>query len=102
MVLIILLTVRLRNSVDQSQIMHSAASDQGLRNLPGVSRSISGSKLFIVFDVITAHAPVSTQSSNSVVHCIQITAIVNFVYYFIKAFVVRTHLNCIDLSMRLK
>ena len=35
-------------------------------------------------------------------HCLQITASVLFVYYFIKAYVVGTHLNCIDSSMQFK
>ena len=54
---------------------------------------------YTVFDLITAHIPISAQSSNSV---IQITASVLFVYFFIKAYVVGTHLNCIDLSMQFK
>ena len=33
---------------------------------------------------------------------LQITASVLFVYFFIKAYVVGTHLNCIDLSMQFK
>ena len=48
-----------------------------------------------IFDLITAHTPISTQSSNSI---IQITASVLFVYFFIKAYVVGTHLNCIGFS----
>ena len=32
-------------------------------------------------------------------HSLQITASVLFVYFFVKAYVVGTHLNCIDLSM---
>ena len=33
---------------------------------------------------------------------LQITASVLFVYFFVKAYVVGTHLNCIDLSMQFK
>ena len=33
---------------------------------------------------------------------LQITTSVLFVYFFIKAYVVGTHLNCIDLSMQFK
>ena len=33
---------------------------------------------------------------------LQITASVLFLYFFIKAYVVVTHLNCIDLSMQFK
>ena len=33
---------------------------------------------------------------------LQITASVLFVYFFIKAYVVGTYLNCIDLSMQFK
>ena len=43
-----------------------------------------------VFDLITAHTPISAQSGS-----LQITASVLFVYFFIKAYVVGTHLNCI-------
>ena len=35
-------------------------------------------------------------------HSPQITASVLFLYFFIKAYVVGTHLNCIDLSMQFK
>ena len=35
-------------------------------------------------------------------HSLQITASVIFVYFFTKAYVVGTHLNCIDLSMQFK
>ena len=51
--------------------------------------------VFTVFDLITAQTPISTQSSNSVQF--QITTCVHFVYFFIKAYVVATNLNCIDL-----
>ena len=33
-------------------------------------------------------------------HSLQITASVLYVYFFIKAYVVGTHLNCIDKSMQ--
>ena len=33
---------------------------------------------------------------------LQITASVHFIYFFIKAYVVGSHLNCIDLSMQFK
>ena len=35
-------------------------------------------------------------------HSLQIIASVLFVYFFLKAYVVGTHLNCIDLSMQFK
>ena len=35
-------------------------------------------------------------------HSLQITASVLFVYFFVKAYVVGTHLNCIHLSMQFK
>ena len=35
-------------------------------------------------------------------HTLQITASILFLYFFIKAYVVGTHLNCIDLSMQFK
>ena len=55
--------------------------------------------LSTVFDLITAHAPINTVKQ----FCsFQITANVLFVYFFIKAYVVGTHLNCIDLSMQFK
>ena len=57
-------------------------------------------KLNTVFDIITAHTPISAQSSNSVLF--QITASVFSLYLFIKAYVVGTHLDCIDLSMQFK
>ena len=56
-------------------------------------------KLLTVFDLITAHTPISPQSSNSVD---QIRGSVLFVYFFIMAYVVGTHLNCINLSMQFK
>ena len=59
---------------------------------------ISGIRNYI-FDLITTHTPISTvkQFRN-----LQITASVLFVYFFIKAYAVDTHLNCIDLSMQFK
>ena len=53
-----------------------------------------------VFDQITAHTPISTQSRNSVVFRLQ--PVYFFVYFFTKAYVVGTHLNCIDKSMQFK
>ena len=50
-----------------------------------------------VFDLITTHTPISAQSRNFVVF-----RYIPFVYFFIKAYVVGTHLNCIDLSMQFK
>ena len=35
-------------------------------------------------------------------HSLQITASLFFVYFFIKEYVVGTHLKCIDLSMQFK
>ena len=48
-----------------------------------------------VFDLITAHTPISAQSSN-------ITASIFPLYFFTKAYVVGTHLNYIDLSMQFR
>ena len=53
-----------------------------------------------VFDLITAHTPISTQSRNSVVFRLQ--PVYFFLYFFTKAYVVGTHLNCIDKSMQFK
>ena len=53
--------------------------------------------LATVFDLITAHTPISAHSSNSIVFRLQ------SVYFLsIKAYVMGTHLNCIDLSMQFK
>ena len=57
-------------------------------------------KAVTVFDLITAHTPISAQSSDFVV--LRLQAVYFFVYFFIKAYVVGTHLNCIDLSMQFK
>ena len=46
-----------------------------------------------IFYLITAHTLISAQESNSIVIRLQP------VYFFLKAKVVSTHLNCIDLSM---
>ena len=35
-------------------------------------------------------------------HSLQMEVSIPFVYFFIKAYVVGTHLNCIDLSMQFK
>ena len=35
-------------------------------------------------------------------HSLQMAVSIPFVYFFIKAYVVGTHLNCIDLSMQFK
>ena len=53
-----------------------------------------------VFDLITAHTPIRAQSSDFVV--LRLQAVYFFVYFFIKAQNVGTHLNCIDLSMQFK
>ena len=53
-----------------------------------------------VFDLITAHTPISAQSRNSVVFRLQ--PMYFFLYFFTKAYVVGTHLNCIDKSMQFK
>ena len=55
----------------------------------------SCSLAYTVFDLINAHTPISAQSSN-------ITASIFSLYFFTKAYVVGTHLNCIDLSMQFK
>ena len=48
-----------------------------------------------VFNLITTHTLISAQSSNSIVFRLQPV-------YFLKANVVGTHLNCIDLLMPFK
>ena len=53
-----------------------------------------------VFDLITAHTPISAQSRNSTVFRLQ--PVYFFLYFFTKAYVVGTHLNCIDKSMQFK
>ena len=53
-----------------------------------------------VFDLITTHTPISAQSKNSVVFRLQ--PVYFFLYFFTKAYVVGTHLNCIDKSMQFK
>ena len=60
---------------------------------------IAGSRT-TVLDLITAHTPISAQSSNLVVFRLQPVYFLST--FFIKAYVVGTHLNCIDLSMQLK
>ena len=57
-------------------------------------------KCIAVFNLITAHTPISAQSSHSVVFRLQ--PVYLFVHFFIKAYVVGTHLNCIDLLMQFK
>ena len=52
-----------------------------------------------VFDLITTHTPISPVKQ---FRSLQITASVLFVYFFIKAYVVGTHLNFIDLLMQFK
>ena len=52
------------------------------------------------FDLITAHTPISAQSSNCVIF--QITASVPCVYFVIKAYFVGNILNFIDSSMQFK
>ena len=44
--------------------------------------------------------PVSAQSSKSII--LRLQPVYFFVYFFIMAYVVSTHLNCIDLSMQFK
>ena len=58
------------------------------------------SALITVFDLITAHTPISAQSRNSVDFRLQ--PVYFFLYFFTKAYVVGTHLNCIDKSMQFK
>ena len=55
---------------------------------------------YTVFDLITAHTPISVQSRNSIVFRLQ--PVYFFLYFFTKAYVVGTHLNCIDKSMQFK
>ena len=52
-----------------------------------------------VFNLITAHSPISAQSSNFLVSRLQS---VYFYLLFLKAHVVGTHLNCLDLSRQFK
>ena len=56
---------------------------------------------YTVFDLITAHTPISAQSRNSVVFRLQQVYVFSR-YFFIKPYVVGTHLNCIDLLMQFK
>ena len=53
-----------------------------------------------VFDLITAHTPISSQSRNSVV--VRLQPVYFFLYFFTKAYVVGSHLSCIDKSMQFK
>ena len=53
-----------------------------------------------VFSLITVHNSISAQTSNS--FSLKITASVLFVYFFIKAYVVGNHLNCINLLMAIQ
>ena len=61
---------------------------------------ISRKKKNTIFDLITAHTPISAQSRNSVFFRLQ--PVYFFLYFFTKAYVVGTHLNCIDKSMQFK
>ena len=67
--------------------------DQDMQSGPGLGSQL----IYTVFYLITAHTPTSAQSSNFVVFRLQ--PVYFFVYFFIKAYVVGTYLNCIDLSM---
>ena len=53
----------------------------------------------MVFEIINAHIPIRAQLSKSIV--LRLQPVYFFVYFFIKAYAVGTHLNCIDLSMQL-
>ena len=64
-------------------------------------RNIQINIFLTVFDLITAHTPISSRSSNEV-YSLQITASVFSRYFFIKAYDVGTHLNCINLLMQFK
>ena len=66
-----------------------------------ITQDKMGIQVNTIINLITAQALTSVQSSNSIVF-MQITASVLFVYFFIKAYVVGTHLNCIDLSIQFK
>ena len=57
-------------------------------------------RMFTVFDLITAHTPYKRTVKKF--RSLQITASVLFLYFFTKAYVVGTHLNCIDKSMQFK
>ena len=77
---------------------------------PLIAKRLSGAKttllqtirccMITVFDLITAHTPISAQSRNSVVFRLQ--PVYFFLYFFTKAYVVGTLLNCIDKSMQFK
>ena len=72
-----------------------------LKFLPRVlSIKIRATLLLTIFNLITAHTPISAQSRNSVVFRLQ--PVYFFLYFFTKAYVVGTHLNCIDKSMQFK
>ena len=53
----------------------------------------------IVFDLITAHTPISALSSNFMASDCSLW---NIIYCFIIAYVVCTHLNCLDKSRQFK
>ena len=56
-----------------------------------------------VFDLITAHTHIYPYKRTvKQIRSLQIRASVLFVYFFIKAYVVGTHLKCMDLSMQFK
>ena len=65
-----------------------------------VHQKKSACTTFTVLDLITADT--SYKRTVKQFRCLQITASVFSRYFFIKAYVVGTHLNCIDLSMQFK
>ena len=76
-------------------------SASGISNL---SLSFSGgaypqyacpSDAFLV-DLIITHTPISTQTSNFLVFRLQLCT---FIYFFLKAYVVGSYLNCLDLLL---
>ena len=67
--------------------------------MQGLSRSCFSNT---VFDLITAHIPIRRKCTVKQFHSLQITASVLFIYFFIKAYVVGTHLNCINKLMQFK
>ena len=58
---------------------------------------------YICFDIIQPnYCTCSYKGTVKQFRSLQITASVIFVYFFVKAYGVGTHLNCIDLSMQFK
>ena len=57
---------------------------------------------FIIYHIQSNYCTYPYKRTVKKFRCLQITASVLFLYFFIKAYVVGTHLYCIDLSMQFK